>query len=403
LKRLDALADIIYFKGFDALALEEAVRVALIHTAFFNAGGGERLLLEMRRALKDLDYDVDLYTAYFDKRAWDVITNGMSDVPEPIILREPMISKIFRKAKLFGALLAAWRLEGPVERLRLRYDLIIETFLGVPLKWAGATYVHFPLVDSLKFLMHQYRLRLYERAYNSLAIWMARALADSTKPVMTNSTWTVKYIRGAYGSQRVYVVHPPVNVEELSSIGGDRGRIVLTVSRIDWAKRVTEIPKIARLVPEAEFYLVGSTRPESGPVLEVLKERAERLRNFHLETDVPRKRIIELMSQASIYLHPPFAEHFGIAIAEAAAAGLVPVVYRDGGGWTDIVSRIDERLGYTNVEEAAHIIRSLLNDPGRLRALSARAREVAKGFSYERFKERLNEVISSLSPDLSAK
>ena len=386
-----------FFKGFDTLALEEAVRVALIHTAFFNAGGGERLLLEMRRALKDLDHDVDLYTAYFNKRAWDVITNGMSDVPEPLILREPMISKIFHKAKLLGTLLAAWRLEGPVERLRLRYDLIIETFLGVPLKWADATYVHFPLVDTLKFLMHQYRLRLYERAYNSLAIWMARALADSTKPVMTNSTWTVKYIRGAYGSQRVYIVHPPVNIEELSSIGGDRGRIVLTVSRIDWAKRVTEIPEIARLAPEAEFYLVGSTRPESGPVLEVLKERAERLRNFHLETDVPRRRILELMSQASIYLHPPFAEHFGIAIAEAAAAGLVPVVYRDGGGWTDIVSRIDKGLGYTSVEEAALTIKSLLNDPGRLKALSARAREVAKGFSYERFKERLNEVIRELA------
>jgi len=52
------------------------------------------------------------------------------------------------------------------------------------------------------------------------------------------------------------------------------------------------------------------------------------------------------MSQASIYLHPPLAEHFGIAIAEAAAAaGLVPVVYRDGGGWTDIASRIDQGLG----------------------------------------------------------
>jgi Glycosyltransferase len=220
---------------------------------------------------------------------------------------------------------------------------------------------------------------------------------------MTNSTWTARYIRGAYGSQRIYVVHPPVNVEELSSVGGDRSRIVLTVSRMDWGKRVVDIPEIAKLVPEAEFYLVGSTSPESGPVLKVLKEKAERLSNFHLETDVPRKRIIELMSQASIYLHPPFAEHFGFAIAEAAAAGLVPVVYRDGGGWTDIVSRIDQGLGYTSVEEAAHIIRSLLNDAERLKALSARAREVAKGFSYERFKERLNEVISSLSPGLSAK
>jgi len=63
--------------------------------------------------------------------------------------------------------------------------------------------------------------------------------------------------------------------------------------------------------------------------LKVLKERAEGLRNFHLKTDVPR-RIVELMSQASIYLHLPLVEPFGIAIAEAAAAGLVPVVYREG-------------------------------------------------------------------------
>ena len=87
---------------------------------------------------------------------------------------------------------------------------------------------------------------------------------------------------------------------------------------------------------------------------------------------------------------------FDIAISEAVATSLVPVVYRDGGGWTDIVSRIDQNLGYASVEEAASTIKSLLNDPERLKALSARAREVAKGFSYERFKERLNEVIKEL-------
>jgi len=210
---------------------------------------------------------------------------------------------------------------------------------------------------------------------------------------MTNSNWTFEYVRKTYGSQRIYVVYPPVNVEELLSLGGDRGRVVLTVSRISPEKELTAIAEVARLVPEAEFYLVGSTSAYSGPVLREIRKRAEGLSNFHLETDVPRRRIIELMSQASIYLHPPFAEHFGIAIAEAAAAGLVPVVYRDGGGWTDIASRVDQGLGYTGVEEAAHIIRSLLNDAGRLRALSAKAREVAKGFSYEAFRARVDEVV----------
>ncbi len=383
------------------------MRIALVYPRHEGVAGAERLTLDMYRALKDLGHEVDLYTAYLDERTWQVLTGGMDDIPRPTVLGEPLIElidRLFNRTLVLRLLLTASYLGKHAKKLRHRYDLIIETQSGVPLRWADATYVHFPLVDILKFyLEHQYRLRLYERAYNSLVAWMARALSDDTKPVMTNSTWTARYIRGSYRSQRIYVVHPPVNFEELSSIGSDRGRIVLTVSRIDWSKRVAEIPDIARLLPEAEFYLVGATGPASEPVVRELKRRSEGLSNFHLETDVPRKRIIELMSQASIYLHPPFAEHFGIAIAEAAAAGLVPVVYRDGGGWTDIVSRIDEGLGYTSVEEAAHIIRSLLNDPGRLRALSARAREVAKGFSYERFKERLNDVISSLSMNLSAK
>ncbi|MFP3287921.1 MAG: glycosyltransferase, partial [Acidilobus sp.] len=296
------------------------MRIALVHTQLLVAGGGERLLLEMYRALKDLDHNVDLYAAYLDERAWQVITDGMGDVPEPTVLGEPPVNRLFGRAMLIRRLLVApyW-----VKRLKPHYDLVIETFVGVPLRWADATYVHFPFVYNLEFyLKQQYGLRLYERAYNSLVIWMARALADYTKPVMTNSTWTAKYIREVYGNQRVYVVHPPVNVEELSSIGGERGRMVLTVSRITPEKMVAEIPKVARLVPEAEFYLVGSASGYSERTLKVIESEAEGLSNFHVETNVPRRRIIELMSQASIYLHPPFAEHFGIAIAEAAAAGL---------------------------------------------------------------------------------
>ncbi|MFP3319227.1 MAG: glycosyltransferase family 4 protein [Acidilobus sp.] len=372
------------------------MRVALTLISLTGVGGAQRLSLEMYRALRDLDYEVGLFTASFSERAWEMLTSGMNGIPRPVVLGEPLISRLFSMTGLLRQkLLVASYL---VRSLKPYYDLVIETQSDVPLRWADATYVHFPLAGLLKFyLEHQYRLRLYERAYLSLLAWMARALSGDARPVMTNSTWTARYIREAYGSQRVYVVHPPVNVEELSSIGGDRGRIVLTVSRIAPDKMVTEIPKVARLVPDAEFYLVGATGPVSGPILRELKRRSEGLNNFHLETDVPRKRILELMSQASIYLHPPLPEHFGIAIAEAAAAGLVPVVYRDGGGWTDIVSRIDEGLGYTSVEEAAHIIRSLLNDAGRLKELSAKAREVAKGFSYERFKERLDEVIKELA------
>ncbi|MFP3320101.1 MAG: glycosyltransferase family 4 protein [Acidilobus sp.] len=376
------------------------MRIALVHTLLFVAGGAERLAIEAYRALEDLGHDVDLYAAYVDERAWQILTSGMGNIPRPRVLGEPPISKLLRNAMTLRSLLAASHLKNAVGRLRSRYDLVIETQTNVPVGWADACYMQsFPLAGLLTYYINIERLKLNlrERAYNSLIAWIARTLADKTKPIIANSSWIAEHVKRIYGNQRVYVVHPPVNVEELSSLGGDRGRIVLTVSRIDWVKKVWEIPDIARLVPEADFYLVGSTGPSSKLVLNLLEERAKGLKNFNIETDVPRKRIIELMSQASIYLHPPHAEHFGIAIAEAAAAGLVPVVYRDGGGWTDIASRIDERLGYTSVEEAAHIIRSLLNDARRLKELSSKAREVAKGFGYERFKIKLNEVIKELA------
>jgi len=373
------------------------LKIAVIHTFFDEAGGGERLALEMVRALRELGHRADLYTAHVDERAWGVLTSGLEDPPRPIPLGEPLLSRALRRTGRFvrlRRLYAITRLAGRVKRVTKDYDLVIETQTNVPVFWADASYIHFPaLID---YMALQARAGGLRRLYDWLVVRRARSLADSTRPVMTNSGWTAEYVRKAYGSQRVYVVHPPVNVEELLPLGGDRGKVVLTVSRISPEKRLTAIAEVARLVPEAEFYLVGSTSVYSGPVRREIRERGEGLSNFHLETDVPRRRILELMSQASIYLHPPFAEHFGIAIAEAAAAGLVPVVYRDGGGWTDIVSRIDKGLGYTSVEEATHIIRSLLNDPGRLKVLSVKAREVAKGFSYERFKERVGEVIERL-------
>jgi len=373
------------------------MKIALVHAFFDDAGGNERLALEMYRALKDLGHEVDLYAAHVNERAWEVLTSGMKDVPRPVVLGEPLVTRLLRptgRLVRYRRLVAASALAGRLARQGRGHDVVIETQTNVPMPWADASYIHFPaLID---YVTLQARGGLARRLYDWLISREVRRVGRGGSLVMTNSSWTAGHIRRAYGDLRIYVVHPPVNVEELLPLGGDRGKIVLTVSRISPEKRLTAIAEVARLVPEAEFYLVGSTSVYSGPVLREIRERAGGLRNFHLETDVPRRRIIELMSQASIYLHPPFAEHFGIAIAEAATAGLVPVVYRDGGGWTDIASRVDQGLGYTSVEEAARIVRSLLNDPGRLRALSARAREVAKGFSYEAFRAKVDEVIRLL-------
>ena len=153
---------------------------------------------------------------------------------------------------------------------------------------------------------------------------------------------------------------------------------------------------IASKVPEAHFVIAGTTRDvdsiEALTHLELLVDKLK-VKNVTLERDVPRKRLVELYLAAKVYLHPLYAEHFGIAIAEGAAAGAVPVVYKDGGGWTDIASRIDPMLGYTTVDEAAAIVRSLLSSKDLWLRPSRRSVEVAKDFSWGNFKGRLDAAV----------
>jgi len=204
------------------------LKIAVVHTFFDEAGGGERLALEMVRALRELGHRVDLYTAHVDERAWGVLTSGLEDPPRPIPLGEPLLSKALRRTGRFvrlRRLYAITRLAGRVKRVTKDYDLVIETQTNVPVFWTDASYIHFPAI--IDYMAAQARAGGLRRLYDWLVVRRARSLADSTRPVMTNSNWTAEYVRKAYGSQRVYVVHPPVNVEELLPLGGDRGKSCL--------------------------------------------------------------------------------------------------------------------------------------------------------------------------------
>jgi len=120
------------------------VRIAIVYPLLEVVGGGERLTLDMYRALRDLGYEVDLYTARLNEDAWQVLTGGMDGIPRPTVLREPLIElmdRLFNRALLLRILLTASYLGKHAKKLRHRYDLIIETESNVPLKWADASYI----------------------------------------------------------------------------------------------------------------------------------------------------------------------------------------------------------------------------------------------------------------------
>jgi hypothetical protein len=56
------------------------VNIALALYSLSAVGGGERLALDMYRALRELGHEVDLYTTRFDERAWQVLTSDIDNI-----------------------------------------------------------------------------------------------------------------------------------------------------------------------------------------------------------------------------------------------------------------------------------------------------------------------------------
>ncbi len=120
---------------------------------------------------------------------------------------------------------------------------------------------------------------------------------------------------------------------------------------------------------------------------------------------IPQERVYELLASADVFVHPCLHEEFSLALVEAMAAGVVPIVI-DLGGPAQIAGDIGLRCKYRSESElvedmAAHLIR-LRGDRAELERRSRQAMLSASSRSWDRLHERiahigLEEIVSSAS------
>ncbi len=170
--------------------------------------------------------------------------------------------------------------------------------------------------------------------------------------------------------------------------------LVLTLCRIEPRKNVATAIDVVAACNSAAIrchYVVAGR----GPELAKVRAQAERLSQgpaIRIAGFVSDDEMATLYRRAAIFLHPQIAvedgrdfEGFGIAIADAMAAGCACIVGRDGGtpelveiGGSGIV--VDGHNG----EEVAAALRSLPDDPERCREIGTAARARAARFTWDR-------------------
>lgn len=257
---------------------------------------------------------------------------------------------------------------------------------------ADINYIHYPLANYYRDMNCKIP---YYCVYDFIVKMIFKSIERMTsfgKKILTNSFWTANQIYKVHGII-ADVVYPPVDVEYFSRVARNekRERIVITMSRFIEEKRLERIVDVAAKLQNYTFVIAGLTDERSYIIIDKIEKkiREYRLNNVIIEPNLPKRKLLSYLGDARYYLHPEFPEHFGIAVVEAMAAGLVPLVYRDGGAWYDVVSKVSSLLGYSSIEEVPRIIQYIDSNINLYERLRRKSYMISKKFNYENFKLKL--------------
>ena len=175
-----------------------------------------------------------------------------------------------------------------------------------------------------------------------------------------------------------------------------RGQVtVVSVMRLMPRKRPVQLVRVfaraQRLVPEAEVRLVIVG---DGP----LRARVERFvarrglgDRVRVTGRIPRERVLDELSAASIYVAPAPKESFGIAALEARCAGLPILAHRESGIREFVRDRVDGVLVDGDLEMAVAIADLVRDDALRTR-IADHNRRVAPPFDWADVLERTHDL-----------
>lgn len=214
---------------------------------------------------------------------------------------------------------------------------------------------------------------------------MRRFLHRCPRAIAANSQYTAALMHRLHGVPRPSIEVVP-NGLDFTRLGKEprperhegRPLVAAFVGRLAAFKRIDRVIEAAARadVPRGLRLLVVG----EGPLEAELRARARRLgvegtvRFLGHRTDVA-----EVLGSVDVLLHASVGEPFGLAIVEACACGVLPVVFRDGGGALEVLP--PDGLVVDTIDDLAAVLAELPGSP----PLSLPGRQARASWARERF------------------
>jgi glycosyltransferase involved in cell wall biosynthesis len=377
--------------------MNDTERIAVAHHDLMAKGGAEGVAMNVLESLHDR-YDVTILTLTNpDIAALNDYYN--TDVDEGAIRVEqagPLFPVLYDRSSGFHLLKNAV-LSRLVKRRSDRFDLVVSTYNEITVQTPSLQYIHMP--QFRRWLSDDADERgplfgVYDRLCRMIEGFETAAIRSSH--LVANSAWTASVTENAYGV-RPAVVHPPVDTTGFADTPwSEREPGFVTIGRLTPYKNVLRTIEIIERLRDrghgVHLHVVGPTL-DTGYAEQV--EAAAAASDFvHLEGEVSRTELVELVSSHRYGIHGTDHEHFGMVVAELAAGGTIPFV-PDGGGQREIVHEREELL-YGTAEEAVERIDRVLSNPDLQCDLQGELNDIEGRFGRERFKRTICEMVKEI-------
>jgi glycosyltransferase involved in cell wall biosynthesis len=377
--------------------MSDAERIAVVHHNLMAKGGAEGVAMNVLETLQN-DYDITLltltspditalneyYNTNVDESAISITKVGPLF---PMLYNRSDRLHLFKNAVL--SRLVKWKSD--------RFDLVVSTYNEITVRTRSLQYIHMPQFHRWLSNDTDERSPLFA-VYDSLceAIEGFETEAIRSSHLVANSEWTAGVTEDAYGVKPA-VLHPPVDTTGfVDTPWAERESGFVTIGRLTPYKNVLRtidiIDRLRDRDHDVHLHVVGPTL-DTGYAERV--EAAAKTSDFiHLEGEVSRAELVELISSHRYGIHGTDHEHFGMVVAELAAGGTIPFV-PDGGGQREIVHEREELL-YETVEEAVERIDRVLSNPNLRHDLRAELDDIEERFGRERFRRNICAMVNHL-------
>jgi glycosyltransferase involved in cell wall biosynthesis len=365
-------------------------------------GGPSRAILDMERALAARGIEVTTATTNDDGERRTLPVRCFEPIPTPFSTRWYFPRTTVPLKVSIG--LAQW-LRVNIAAFDVVHAHALFSFApiasGFIARQAGVPYVLRPLGVLANYGMTQHH-PLLKRV--SFALIERRLIRHASVVHFTSPAEQAEAERLGLNCRRVVI---PLGID-VSSLPINRARTdqsaafnLLFLSRIEQKKNIESLLQALRLVRAKNFdvtlSIAGDGNPKYVATLQTLARdlAIEVCVNWLGYVEADQKR--DVLAAAGAFVLPSYSENFGIAVAEALAAGLPCVVSRG-----VALSAEVERAGAgivigTAPEEIAAGVERLLTEPREFAAMSAAARALAiSSFSLETMGKRLEALYCSI-------